>query len=209
MNRIFALLIAVVVSASVAGAGDVRIKAVTTTGPEEEPTTTFAGDTPKIFALFKTKGVQDGDKLRGVWIADDVGDAAPKGSKIDEETITADGDTDDGAFSLSKPTNGWPAGKYHVEIYANDELATKVKFTIEAAGKTGKESEESAEVPEERKLKSMTNSSLLSFGRAVKKQNFSGFYQDIVCVAETHDSTKVTGSIQGFFRQGNRPPVSD
>jgi hypothetical protein len=80
--------------------------------------------------LFKTKGVQDGDKLRGVWIAEDVGDVAPKETKIDEKSIKAEGDTDDGVFSLSKPTNGWPVGKYRLEIYVGDELAKTVKFTI-------------------------------------------------------------------------------
>ena len=80
------LVVAAVISVSVAR-GDVKIQVVMSTGPEDEPTTTFAADTPKIFALFKTKGVQDGDKLRGVWIAEDVGDVAPKETKIDEKSI--------------------------------------------------------------------------------------------------------------------------
>ena len=149
------------ICASVARAGDVKVKAVMTTGPEDDPTTTFATDTPKVFAMFKTVGAQNGDKIRGVWIAENVGSAAPANSKIDEKTLTMEGDTEDGALSLSKPTKGWPAGKYRLEIYANDKLATTVKFTIEAmekaekrdaaektekaAKKTEKESEESAD----------------------------------------------------------------
>ena len=58
------------------------------TGAKDEPTTTFATDTPKIMAVFKTARAQNGDKLRGVWIADDVGDAAPAKTKIDEATST-------------------------------------------------------------------------------------------------------------------------
>ena len=132
MNRsfLFVLLIAVAISTSVALAGDVKIKVVMSTGPEDDPTMTFAADTPKIFALFKTKGLRDGDKLRGVWIAEDVGDVAPKETKIDEKTLNAEGDTDDGEFSLSKPTKGWPVGKYRFEIYVGDDLAKTVKFTI-------------------------------------------------------------------------------
>ena len=121
---------------------------MTATGPKDKPAKTFAADTPKVFALFKTKGAQNGDKLRGVWIADDVGDAAPANTKIDETTLTLEGDTDDGEFSCSKPTKGWPAGKYHVDIYANDKLATTVKFTIEAAEKTDKESAGSTDEPQ-------------------------------------------------------------
>jgi hypothetical protein len=145
MKRALALLIGMMICASVARGGDLKVKAVMTTGPKDKPTTIFTTDTPKVLALFQTKGAQKGDKLRGVWIADDVGDAAPANTKIDEKTLTLEGDTGDGNFSCSKPTKGWPAGKYHLDIYANDELATSVKFTIEAAKKTEKESEESAD----------------------------------------------------------------
>ena len=134
------LVVAAVISVSVAR-GDVKIQVVMSTGPEDEPTTTFAADTPKIFALFKTKGLQDGDKLRGVWIAEDVGDVAPKETKIDEKSIKAEGDTDDGVFSLSKPTNGWPVGKYRLEIYVGDELTKTGKFTIKG-GKSHDASED-------------------------------------------------------------------
>src|SRR5438477_11202218 len=86
-----------------AQASDVEIKILLAADKHGESTTTFAADTPEIFGFFKTEGLQDGDKLRGVWVAVDVGDAAPKNSKIDEKTLTAKGDTDDGNFSLSKP----------------------------------------------------------------------------------------------------------
>jgi hypothetical protein len=145
MKRIFALLIGVMSCAAFAHAGDVKVEATMMTNPEGKETTTFAADAPKVYAVFKTKGASDGDKIRGVWIADDVGDAAPKGTKIDEKTLTAEGDTEDGVFSLSKPNNGWPVGKYHLEIYVNDALVTKLKFTISAAAKSKKHSDEEEE----------------------------------------------------------------
>jgi hypothetical protein len=145
MKRALAFLLGMMICASVARGGDAKIKAVITTGLKDEPKTTLTPDTPKVHALFKTKGAQKGDKLRGVWIADDVGDAAPANTKIDETSLTLEGDTDDGDFSCTKPTKGWPAGKYHVDIYANDELATTVKFTIEAAAKAEKKSEDPAD----------------------------------------------------------------
>jgi outer membrane usher protein FimD/PapC len=52
-------------------------------------------------------------------------------------------DTNDGDFNFSKPTKGWPVGKYRVEIYVNDDLATTAKFTVKAA--KSKKSEEAAE----------------------------------------------------------------
>ena len=125
----------IVWSAAVAQAGDIKVKAIITSGPGEDAVTIFPPSTPKVFATFKTNGAQDGDKIRAVWIAEDVGSAAPANTKIDEKTVTLDGDTTNGMFSLSEPNKGWPAGQYRVDIYANDELATKVKFTIEAMEK--------------------------------------------------------------------------
>ena len=133
MKRTIALLIAGIICASVARAGDVTVKAVMTTAPGDDPVTTFPPDMQKIYAIFQTKGAKEGDKVRGVWIAAEVGDAAPKETKIYEKTITASGDTDDGEFSLSQPTAGWPVGKYRFEIYVNDKLATSVNFTIKGA----------------------------------------------------------------------------
>jgi hypothetical protein len=133
MIRIFALLIAALVSASMAHAGNAKIEAVITTGLNADPLTTVPSNAPKVFALYKTNGVQEGDKLRGVWIADDVGNAS-KGTKMDEKTVTAEGDTEDGMFSLNKPWRGWSVGKYHIDIYVNSDLATTVKFTIKAPG---------------------------------------------------------------------------
>lgn len=141
MKRTFALLTAVVICASVARAGDAKVEAAIAVDKDTRPATTFAADVPKLYAFFRTKGIEKGDKLRGVWIAENVGEAAPENTRIDESTLTADQDDFYGAFSLSKPTKGWPVGKYKVEIYAGDELATTVKFTIKA----GKSDEESGE----------------------------------------------------------------
>jgi hypothetical protein len=145
MKRIFILLIGVMSCAAFTRAGEVEVEAIMTTSPEGKETTTFVADAPKVYATFKTKGAKEGDKIRGAWIADDVGDAAPAGTKIDEKTLNAEGDTEDGVFSLSKPTNGWPVGKYHLEIYVNDELATKLQFTIKSAAKPKKHSDEEEE----------------------------------------------------------------
>jgi hypothetical protein len=145
MKRPLALLIGVMLGASVARGGEVKITAVTATGPKDKPTAIFTTDTPEVWALFEIQGAKKGDKLRGVWIADDVGDEAPANTKLLEKTITVEGDIDAGNLSCTKPAKGWPAGKYHLDIYANDELATTVKFTIEAAKKTEKESKDPAD----------------------------------------------------------------
>ena len=143
-RRKFGLLISGLISIAAARAGEVKVEATMMTEPHGRELTAYTADAPRLYAIFKSKGTEAGDNIRCAWIADDVGDAAAKGTKIDEKTITAKGDME-GEFSLSKPTPGWPIGKYHIEIYVNDELATNVKFEIKGAGKSKKDSEEEEE----------------------------------------------------------------
>ncbi|KAB2645135.1 MAG: hypothetical protein WCK55_03915 [Verrucomicrobiota bacterium] len=131
MKRLLTLIASLFILCS-AQASDVKVEAVIAVDGDTKPATSFASDTPKLHAFFRSKGTEKGDKLRGVWIAEDVGDAAPANTKIDEATVTANEDNFHGAFSLSKPTKGWPVGKYKVEIYDEDELVATVRFTITA-----------------------------------------------------------------------------
>jgi hypothetical protein len=147
MKHLIALLITFIISAASVYAGDVKVNAVMATSPGGEATTSFTANTPTIHALFKTKGAKNGDKIRSVWIADDIGDVKP--GKIDEKTLTLEGDTDHGDFSLVKSDKSWPKGQYHLDIYVNDELATTVKFTIGATKAAAKEKKKEEEASEE------------------------------------------------------------
>jgi len=145
IKKTFSVVVALVVSLiclSVVKAGDVSVKVRMTAGPQDPPSTTFASNTPTLYAIFKTEGAKAGDKIRGVLIAEDVGDVAPANAKVLETILDMEGDTEAGDFSFSKPTNGWPVGKYRVEIYVNDKLATTAKFTIKAAAKKKSSSDE-------------------------------------------------------------------
>ena len=139
MKRTFAGLLGTMICLSIAYAADPTIVATTATGTDAPATTAFARDTPAVFALLSMEGVLKGDKLRAVWIADDVGDAAPAHTKIAEKTMTMEGVPNEGSFSCTKPSKNWPAGKYHVDIYANDKLITTARFTVEGAKKTAEE----------------------------------------------------------------------
>jgi len=145
MKRTFSVVVALVVSLiclPVVKAGVVSVKVRMTTGPQDPPSTTFASNTPTLYAIFKTEGAKAGDKIRGVLIAEDVGDVAPANTKVLETILEMEGDTEAGDFTFSKPTNGWPVGKYRLKIYVNDELATTANFTIKAAKKKSSEEEE-------------------------------------------------------------------
>jgi hypothetical protein len=145
MKRIIGSLVVGLMSISAVRAGEIKVEATMMTEPEGREVTAYTADARMLYVMFKTKGATDRDKIRAVWIADDVGDAAAPKTKIDETTIDIEGDTEDGVFSLSKPTNGWPIGKYHVEIYVNDKLVTQVKFEIKPVPKSTKSSNDEKE----------------------------------------------------------------
>lgn len=95
-----------------------------------EPATTFPPNHPKIYVRWQGETLQKGDKIRSVWIAEDVGDVAPKNYKLDEASTTADGPRAFGTFTITKPNKGWPVGKYHVDLYRGDELVETLTFEI-------------------------------------------------------------------------------
>ncbi|MGZ5022795.1 MAG: hypothetical protein ACXWAX_09430 [Chthoniobacterales bacterium] len=93
--------------------------------------TTFGLETAKIYALWKGDATLPGDTVRSVWIAEDVGNAAPKNTKMDEVSVVTRVANEGGAFLLNKPEKGWALGRYRLELYVGDVLAQTLKFTIE------------------------------------------------------------------------------
>jgi len=53
--------------------------------------------------------------------------------KIDSAEFTAGMLTNTATFNLSKPNNGWPIGKYRVDVTIDGKPAGSEKFEIEAA----------------------------------------------------------------------------
>ena len=73
---------------------------------------------------------QSETKVKTVWTAVDVGDAAPANTKIDEAELTMDA-AGNAHFTLSQPSSGtWPVGKYKVEIYLDDKLDRTLEYTV-------------------------------------------------------------------------------
>jgi hypothetical protein len=99
-----------------------------------EPQTSFPPDTLKLFLRWQGETLTSGENIRCVWIAEDVGDAAPANYQVNETSTKADDVRAFGTFTLSRPNKGWPIGKYRAEIYVGDKLAETVRFTIEKPG---------------------------------------------------------------------------
>jgi len=96
-----------------------------------KPTTVFRPDSPKVVCVFKVEGASIGFSTKSVWIAEDVGDKAPKNYKILEKSLALPF-MNSGSFALTKPDNGFPAGSYRLEIYFGERLAKTLKFTVKA-----------------------------------------------------------------------------
>ena len=95
-----------------------------------DPTSTFPTDQAVINLVVTVANAPSDTKVKTVWTAVDVGDAAPANTKIDEAEITMN-DSGNAHFTLSSPSTGvWPVGKYKVEIYLNDKLDRTLEYTI-------------------------------------------------------------------------------
>lgn len=93
-------------------------------------TTTFSSDTPQIFARWKGHRVNKGAKVRAVWIAENVGEDFPPDYKVDEASAIAESPASGGAFTLSRPDDGWAPGDYRADFYVDDVLVETVKLKI-------------------------------------------------------------------------------
>jgi hypothetical protein len=94
------------------------------------PQTEFKSDARQIFVRWSGVNLPVGESVRVAWIAEDVGDLADPNFIIDEMDTTVETAEFGARFTLSRPTDGWAAGKYRVELYLGDELLQKLNVTI-------------------------------------------------------------------------------
>ena len=99
------------------------------TGAAEE---LFTSTIPRVVLRWSIAHLPEKAKLRCVWIAEDVGDAAPKEYHVEESSLTPTEPA--GTFSITRPTSGWPPGKYRAEVFLGEKLAATAAFTIENRG---------------------------------------------------------------------------
>jgi uncharacterized RDD family membrane protein YckC len=91
---------------------------------------TFKSTTAKVFVDVKLVDVPSGTKIRSDWIAIDTGGAAPPNYKVGTNEMKAGGLMNDVTFSYSKPTAGWPAGDYRVDLFMDGKPAGQAKFKV-------------------------------------------------------------------------------
>jgi hypothetical protein len=102
-------------------------------GISKEPSgdfiTTFASNTPAIYARWQSRGLRAGANIRVVWIAENVADVAAD-YEIDDASTTATTSDGHGTFTLSQPEGGWMPGDYRVQFYIDEAPADTVKLKI-------------------------------------------------------------------------------
>jgi uncharacterized RDD family membrane protein YckC len=117
----------------VPAAGDARVTKAemgTDSTPDFQivnPSNEFYPDTAKIVCVWAVEGTDPSTTIKSVWIADDTGGAWPPNSKLAEKSFSG---ANEGTLYATGPNNGWPVGKYHLEIYIGDKLAKEVPFSI-------------------------------------------------------------------------------
>ncbi len=87
-------------------------------------------DALQIVARWRARNVPEHSIVRAVWIAEDTGGTAAPDYHVDEAHAEVPGTGGTGAFTLSRPPDGWAEGRYRVEFYLNDNLAATIKLTI-------------------------------------------------------------------------------
>ncbi len=104
----------------------------------ESPTTVFAGDAEKFYCYVQMRGKTAGAKVSARWFAVEARGVDPN-FEIDRSRITLEGDQNLVNFSLTRPANGWPPGKYRVDLYLGDssEPVRSLSFNVALVGESG------------------------------------------------------------------------
>lgn len=104
-----------------------------------DETARFPLDAPVVHVSYKTTTIpKNGEVYKMQWIAEDVGKAAKPNTVVATVEKKVENLPDFGVKNysvhteLSKPTAGWPAGKYRVEIKLGDTLVTTARFEMAA-----------------------------------------------------------------------------
>ncbi len=115
---------------------DVIVEAVMardTQGETFEPvgiTNEFAPDVAVVHAVISLKDAPEGTRVRTVWTAVDVGDAAPPNTALGQHELIAGG-TRNLDFTY-KPSDQLPAGTFRVDVYLNDQLERTLTWRVQA-----------------------------------------------------------------------------
>ncbi len=96
---------------------------------------TFKPTTEMLYYVCISNDVKKGQRVKASWIAVDTNKVAPDNYKIGEKTLDVTdvvGENQEWTvkYSLSKPTAGWPAGKYRVDLFLDEQPLQSKDFSV-------------------------------------------------------------------------------
>lgn len=94
------------------------------------PATTVFGPKDTIYAVASIKNAPKGTTFSSRWVAVDVGSVAAPGTEIDVAEVTGGGTKNIEFHMETSNPNGFPPGKYAVEISVDDEVQKTLEFTV-------------------------------------------------------------------------------
>jgi hypothetical protein len=103
-----------------------KLVAKTAAGEASQP---FPKSTSAIFFEWKRSPQNAAEPLEIRWIAADTGGVAPKNHLI--SSSKSEPGKAEGAFILSRPTQGFPPGKYRLELWQDGKLIYAEDFSIQ------------------------------------------------------------------------------
>jgi hypothetical protein len=112
-------------------AGRVIINEVKLSASENgAPATEFPGGTAEIFCKVNLRGIAPGTQVSAAWVAVEVSGAEPN-QEIKRPSVTLEAGQNLATFNLSF-ANGFPPGRYRVDIYLGDATSAEknVAFTV-------------------------------------------------------------------------------
>ena len=98
---------------------------VDATGKPLNATNTFATNSPVVYVTVTVKNAPESTKVRALWIYTD------SDIEITSYEILTEDSTQTINFSLTKPTNGFPQGKYEVQFFIDDTYKKSAYFTVQ------------------------------------------------------------------------------
>ncbi len=94
------------------------------------PVATFHSDAPNIYVHWHGEHLKLYSIVRVAWVVGDVGEVAEPNFVVDENETEITEREFGARFVLSRPKDGWAAGKYRLELYLDDALKSEIGVSI-------------------------------------------------------------------------------
>lgn len=91
----------------------------------------FKPDSQFVYVMFTLADAPKGTLVRCLWFAEKV-DVVPPDYKLYEAQVRMGGGGADnhGNCWISRPNNGWPVGRYRVELYVAERKGRALRFNV-------------------------------------------------------------------------------